>query len=139
MKVLLSLSVLLWSQYVKSREEGTYLCVVSACGHTLTGTRIHVNGEELLGLSPAVIVLTVLNIVLCSAVVVLVRMVCSLRKNQLKEVDSGLGPTHREQAEDEVTYAGVKVVPRSASVSQRLDPVVYSEVKKRQDRPPRCY
>uniref|UniRef100_A0AAV2JG14 Uncharacterized protein n=1 Tax=Knipowitschia caucasica TaxID=637954 RepID=A0AAV2JG14_KNICA len=39
----------------------------------------------------------------------------------------------------EVTYAGVKVVPRSASVSPRLDPVVYSEVKKRQDRPPRCY
>ncbi|KAK7904652.1 hypothetical protein WMY93_017259 [Mugilogobius chulae] len=114
---------------VSSAEDGTYFCVVSACGHSLTGARIQVNGQP--DLSPTVLVLTVLNVVFFAAVVVLVSLVHSYRKNQQTEVHR-LGSALGEQAEDEVTYAGVNVVPRSASnrstsVTPRHDAVVYSE------------
>ncbi|XP_055085224.1 uncharacterized protein LOC129457145 [Periophthalmus magnuspinnatus] len=72
---------------VTSTQDGTYLCVVSACGHSLTGTRIQVYGSdvsELSDISPTVIILSVLNVVFCAAVVVLVWLVYSYRKNQHK-------------------------------------------------------
>uniref|UniRef100_A0A8C6WJH0 Ig-like domain-containing protein n=1 Tax=Neogobius melanostomus TaxID=47308 RepID=A0A8C6WJH0_9GOBI len=60
---------------ISSAEDGTYLCVVTACGDTLIGnaTTIHVNGP--FDLSTTVIALTVSNVVLGMAVVVLVWVV----------------------------------------------------------------
>ncbi|KAK7904651.1 hypothetical protein WMY93_017258 [Mugilogobius chulae] len=104
---------------VNSAEDGTYFCVVSACGHSLTGTRIRVNGSALSeqsDCSSTVLILTGLNVVFAAAVVVLVWVVYSSRKNQQTEVDCS-DSTRGEQTEDEVTYAGVNVVSRSATNS----------------------
>ncbi|KAJ0055945.1 hypothetical protein NL108_016694 [Boleophthalmus pectinirostris] len=67
---------------VTSTEDGNYLCVVSAYGHSFTGTRIHVYGRDLSKLDPTFIVLTVLNVVFFVTVVVLGWLVHSYRKNQ---------------------------------------------------------
>uniref|UniRef100_A0A3B4B6B2 Ig-like domain-containing protein n=1 Tax=Periophthalmus magnuspinnatus TaxID=409849 RepID=A0A3B4B6B2_9GOBI len=77
---------------ITSSADGTYLCVVTACGHTQlgTGTKIQVHGGDLSDLSPTVIVLTALTVVFCVAVLVLVRLVYSYRKNQHK----GTGHIH---------------------------------------------
>ncbi|KAK7904649.1 hypothetical protein WMY93_017256 [Mugilogobius chulae] len=125
---------------VSSAENGTYFCVVSACGHSLTGTRIHVNGDKQSSPGPIVLVLTLLNVVFFAAVVALLWVVYSYKKDQQTEVDF-TDSTCDEQAEDDVTYAGVNVVPRSASnrstssTTPRHDEVVYSQVKNRLNEP----
>uniref|UniRef100_A0A8C6SUS7 Ig-like domain-containing protein n=1 Tax=Neogobius melanostomus TaxID=47308 RepID=A0A8C6SUS7_9GOBI len=113
---------------ITTAEDGTYLCVVTACGDTLIGnaTTVHVNGP--FDLTPTVIALTVLNIVLGMAVVFLVWVLCNYHRKQAKVL---LTLTN---VGDEVTYAGVNVVPRSApnrstTASSRQDTVVYSEVR----------
>ncbi|XP_055012205.1 uncharacterized protein LOC129409713 [Boleophthalmus pectinirostris] len=132
---------------ITSTADGIYLCVVTVCGHmqTGTGTRMHVHGGDVSEASTTtVIVLTVLNVVFCVTVVVLVWVVYRYRKNQHTEGSCCCGSTHVEQTEEEITYARVNEVPlsascRSASVTPRQDPVVYSEVKNRQDQLPKCY
>ncbi|KAK7904648.1 hypothetical protein WMY93_017255 [Mugilogobius chulae] len=125
---------------VSSAEDGTYLCLVTACGRTWigTGTRIHVQDglSERSDLSPTVLVLIVLNVVFFAAVVVLAWVVHCYRKNQQTAADC-LGSAHGEQTEGEVTYAGVNMMPwsascRSTSVTTR-EVVVYSEVRKQHD------
>uniref|UniRef100_A0AAV2KKI5 Uncharacterized protein n=1 Tax=Knipowitschia caucasica TaxID=637954 RepID=A0AAV2KKI5_KNICA len=96
------------------------------------GTRIQVDGGVPSVLNPALMALMVLNVVLVAAVVVLVRLVCIYRRTQLTGRESSRGSS---QAEDEVTYAGVNVVPSSASCrSTSVTTVLYSEVRSRQDR-----
>uniref|UniRef100_A0A8C6SV57 Ig-like domain-containing protein n=1 Tax=Neogobius melanostomus TaxID=47308 RepID=A0A8C6SV57_9GOBI len=96
---------------ISSAEDGTYLCVVTACGDTLIGnaTTIHVNGP--FDLSTTVIALTVSNVVLGMAVVVLVWVLCNY---------------HRKQP---IFTSPVFLLFLSTTASSRQDTVVYSEVR----------
>ncbi|XP_055012586.1 uncharacterized protein LOC129409827 [Boleophthalmus pectinirostris] len=128
---------------ITSTADGIYLCVVTVCGHmqTGTGTRMLVpdGGLSEFGLSSTVIILTVLNVVFCVAVVVLVWVVYSYRKNQHTEDSSpGSSGSNGEQVEGEVLYTGLNVLSwsaphRSNTVLPRQDTVVYSQVKNQQD------
>uniref|UniRef100_A0AAV2J9F0 Uncharacterized protein n=1 Tax=Knipowitschia caucasica TaxID=637954 RepID=A0AAV2J9F0_KNICA len=105
-------------EYVKSREEGTYLCVVSTCGHTLTGTRIHVNVETTV-LSEAepytlIVSVVVLGLVVC---VLLWGIWRSSQKREVKRCD------HRPlstQPDDGLTYTAGELQSSSGSTTARL-------------------
>uniref|UniRef100_A0AAV2JET9 Ig-like domain-containing protein n=1 Tax=Knipowitschia caucasica TaxID=637954 RepID=A0AAV2JET9_KNICA len=103
---------------LKSREEGTYLCVVSACGHTLTGTRIHENVETTV-LSEAepytlIVSVVVLGLVVC---VLLWGIWRSSQKREVKRCD------HRSlstQPDDGLTYTAGELQSSSRSTTARL-------------------
>uniref|UniRef100_A0A8C6SXD8 Ig-like domain-containing protein n=1 Tax=Neogobius melanostomus TaxID=47308 RepID=A0A8C6SXD8_9GOBI len=104
-----------------SSEDGTYLCVVTACGDTLlgTGTRIHLFNDTLLevfGPSFTVMALSGLSVVLGVTVAVLLGVMCRKRRTNAR----GMRFTLPEDLHEAKSRSPIE------------EPVVYSQVEIRQ-------
>ncbi|XP_055012603.1 uncharacterized protein LOC129409833 [Boleophthalmus pectinirostris] len=126
---------------VGSAENGTFLCVVTACGNTMlgSGTRIEMYKNQLVHLSQSSIALIVALIVVSVAFVVsvLALVLVSCKKFDKQTPGRALccldSPQHN-QVEDSVTYAGVRIGHHSAtnrgtSIQPKEDTVLYSDVR----------
>ncbi|XP_055012203.1 uncharacterized protein LOC129409711 [Boleophthalmus pectinirostris] len=104
---------LTWKDF-SSAGVGTYVCVVTVCGHTLlgTGTRIKQGNEE--RVSPAAVVLILVCVAFAVTVLLLLRLIRK-NKTQTTEVERD---THRSpedyEAEESHTYAQVNRRPAQA-------------------------
>ncbi|KAK7904655.1 hypothetical protein WMY93_017262 [Mugilogobius chulae] len=120
---------------VSSADDGTYLCVVFACGHILlgSGSKIHLKDDcikessDVFDLSPKVFALTLLNIVLGVTVLVLLCVVCNNLQKQ-DSVDIRDESNQNIQAEDGVIYAKVNIRPSRAARERPFEEtVLYSQ------------
>uniref|UniRef100_A0A667Z5S2 Ig-like domain-containing protein n=1 Tax=Myripristis murdjan TaxID=586833 RepID=A0A667Z5S2_9TELE len=118
-------------QNLSSDDAGTYYCVVASCGEILFGNGTKLNIKNTISptpsdLSPTVIALTLSNIILGIATILLIWALCKSRSRARTGITNHPG--------DEVNYAAVTVAPsgsssRTAIMKHSRDAVLYSEVR----------
>ncbi|XP_055084933.1 uncharacterized protein LOC129457093 [Periophthalmus magnuspinnatus] len=130
---------MIWMDLSSAGDE-TYLCEVTACGHTLQGrgTKVHLyNGEpctkgsfDVFSLSPTAIALMGLNIAFGVSVLVLVLVLVVCSNHRKQDPDIGRGANQDIKGEDEIMYARVNVGPiRATEETPDEEASLYSQVK----------
>ncbi|KAK7904653.1 hypothetical protein WMY93_017260 [Mugilogobius chulae] len=110
---------------VSSTDDGTYLCVVFACGLTLSGSGSKIHLDDVIDRNPTVISLIVLNIVFGVSVLVLVMF-----SNHRKQ-DSVVGVGSKKDIQlDTLTFSAESLAAssRSATMKRRQNPDIYTQV-----------
>ncbi|XP_055012200.1 uncharacterized protein LOC129409708 [Boleophthalmus pectinirostris] len=122
---------------VGSAENGTFLCVVTACGNTMlgSGTRIEMYKNLPVHLSQSSIALIVVSIAFVVSVLALVLVSCKKFDKQTPgRALCSLDSPEDNKVEDSVTYARVRIghhsaTSRGTSMQPKNDTVLYSDVR----------
>uniref|UniRef100_A0A667ZRT0 Ig-like domain-containing protein n=1 Tax=Myripristis murdjan TaxID=586833 RepID=A0A667ZRT0_9TELE len=125
-------------QNLSSDDAGTYYCVVASCGEILfgNGTKLNIKRDTISptpsDLSPTVIALTLSNIILGIATILLIWALCKSRKETVNSSESN--QVMKLFIVLFVNYAAVTVAPsgsssRTAIMKHSRDAVLYSEVR----------
>ncbi|XP_060887414.1 uncharacterized protein LOC132958529 [Labrus mixtus] len=118
---------------IRYDDEGMYYCVVTLCGHMLSGngTRINIHNTKPVALSPAVIALILSNIALGIVTLVLLWKFYTSRRNNSTEVTGRRSEVC--QASDGVLYefesSAPEILQRTPEEKTSVDSVVYSDVR----------
>ncbi|XP_055012612.1 uncharacterized protein LOC129409837 [Boleophthalmus pectinirostris] len=118
---------------LSSAEDETYVCVVTACGHTLqgTGTRIYLHNIITYSFSPNVMAVIGSNIVVGLVVFVLLWGIWrSSNKSEVDSYDRRSSDNSEFQDDDTLTCAEESLVSscRLTTMKHRRDPDIYSQV-----------
>ncbi|KAK7904650.1 hypothetical protein WMY93_017257 [Mugilogobius chulae] len=116
---------------VSSAEDGTYFCVVSACGHSLTGTKIHVNSLVVTS-EPDSFYSNGIALIVSNNLAVLVVFVLLFG---LWRASTKAGKCHdrksmHNQPDDTLTYTteSLMTLSKSTTIKRRRDPEIYTQV-----------